>query len=567
MLNIPKKWQLTKRTEEDLIRQILVNRGIKDTNEQESFLNPNFERDFLYPYLLKDMRKAVIRIIKAMNTNEQIGIFGDYDADGIPATALLVRVFGLLKYQNINPVIPNREDGYGINQAAVDLFLTKKCSLIIILDNGIAAKEVVKYAKDKGIETVVIDHHEVQKGQKPTSGAIINPKQSTCSYPDKTLCASALTFKLAWALFISLGKNTNQLKWLLDLVAISTIADLVPLLGESRLLAKFGLIVLNKTKNLGLQKIYHNAELELGKIDAYHVGFIIAPRINAPSRMGKEKDEADAANMILKLLTTDDEKEASRLAKIVSDLNKERQEALKKATNEAIKLAEKQVKKNRRTIVLVDSKWPTGVVGLVAGQLVESFARPAFVFGQIDLDYVGSARSIKKFDLVANLSAISSTVKKFGGHKLAAGLTVDPKKYEQFCTRIENQAQKTLSEEDLVRTIKIDSTVHLREASISFANSLKKLAPFGMATPQPIFLLRGKFSDPRLMGKDGSHLSFWLDDGNSRLKVVAFGHAQLADQLQSGDEIEILANLKIDTWNNIDSVRLFYIDHRVVMDS
>lgn len=565
---VPKKWQIAKKTETDLIRQILVNRGVKDLIEQKKFLKPNFEQDFLDPFLLKDMKKAVDRIAQAIRSNERIGIFGDYDADGIPATAIMVKGFSIINYENIIPIIPNREDGYGLNQKAVDLFSAASCSLLITLDNGVSAKESVALAREKGIDVIIIDHHEVQSDKKPTNCLIINPKQKDCHYPEKMLCASALAFKLLWALFLSLNKKTDQLKWLLDLVAISTIADLVPLIGENRLLAYYGLIILNRTKNLGLLKIYQNASLKLGQIDTYQVGFIIAPRLNAPSRMGQEKDITDQANLILKLLVTEDEKEASRLAKLVSDLNEERQQALEKARKEAIQLAEKQVEENRRIIVLANPKWPTGIVGLVASKIVEAFARPAFVFGKIKDNLVGSARSIKQFDLVKNLSEISQNLKKFGGHKLAAGVTINKNKYDKFINSIEKQGNKILSDDDLVKLIKVDAQFDLDKITIKTVKIFQKLAPFGMANPQPIFLVRGKIYDLRLMGKDSSHLSFWLEDNQkNRLKVVAFSQAHLAKQLKSGQEIEVLANLKIDTWNDNESARLFYIDHHLTLEN
>lgn len=564
-LIIPKKWVIAKTQSNDLIVQILINRGVVDQNDQEKFLHPNFDRDFFDPFLLKDMKAAVERIKQAIKNNEKIGIFGDYDADGIPGAALLIRALKLLRYDNYYSIIPTREAGYGINKSAIDDFIIHKCNLIITIDNGITAAEVVLYATKNQIETIVIDHHEVQPTLKPKALAIVNPKQSGCRYPDKNLAACALVYKLIWALFKNLNQSTGQLKWLLDLVGISTIADLVPLVGENRLLAHYGLVVLNKTKNLGLLEIYQNASLKLGKIDAYQVGFIIAPRLNAPSRMGQEKDDSDKeANRILKLLVTEDEKEAGRLAKIISDLNEERQKALEKATEEAIKLAAKQVKENRKVIVLANPKWQTGIVGLVAGKIVETFARPAFVFGKIEENFVGSARSIKQFDLVKNLSEISDNLEKFGGHKLAAGATVSHKKYEQFIGAIEKQAKKILADKDLVKIIKIDAELDLAKITTKAVKTFQKLAPFGMANPQPIFLIRGRVYDLRVIGKDSSHLSFWLEDEKDRLKVVAFGQAHLADQLKPGQEIEVLAHLKIDSWNEIESVRLFYVDHRVM---
>ena len=256
-LSVPKKWILPKVQDLDPINQILVNRGIIGKEAQQRFLHPDFDRDFLDPFLIKDMEKAARRILKAIANNEKIGIFGDYDADGIPATALLIRGLSLLKFQNIYPIIPTRAAGYGLNNDVVDELINNNCQLLVTIDNGIAAKESIKYALGNKIETIVVDHHLVQPDFKPDALAIINPKQDNCMYPEKNLSACGLVFKLLWAIFVRLDKSTAQLKWLLDLVGISTIADLVPLLGENRLLAYYGLVVLNKTRNLGLKNLIY----------------------------------------------------------------------------------------------------------------------------------------------------------------------------------------------------------------------------------------------------------------------------------------------------------------------
>ena len=561
-LSVPKKWILPKVQDLDPINQILVNRGIIGKEAQQRFLHPDFDRDFLDPFLIKDMEKAARRILKAIANNEKIGIFGDYDADGIPATALLIRGLSLLKFQNIYPIIPTRAAGYGLNNDVVDELINNNCQLLVTIDNGIAAKESIKYALGNKIETIVVDHHLIQPDFKPDALAIINPKQDNCMYPEKNLSACGLVFKLLWAIFVRLDKSTAQLKWLLDLVGISTIADLVPLLGENRLLAYYGLIVLQKTRNLGLAELYKSANINPELIDAYTVGFIIAPRLNAPSRMGREKTLADHPNMILDLLTTCDQERAKQLSEIIAEVNTTRQEILEKIVKEASLKAKKLVEAGRLVIVLYDEKWPEGVVGLVASRLVEQFHRPAFVLGGKGETIVGSARSIKNFHLVDSLAVANKLLLRFGGHALAAGLSLEKKNLEKFSQKIENRASQILSDVDFVKIINIDSQINIKEIEVSLAQKIQKLAPFGMGNPQPIFLLDGRVDNIRLMGTEKQHLSFVLRSTNHEVKVVAFSNAKLADHLQKVANIELIGNIKINRWQDKETAQLMFLDYR-----
>lgn len=560
----PKKWTIAKIQSDDPIVQILINRGIAQKEDQDRFLHLNFDRDFLNPFLLKDMKAAVERIKRAIKNNEKIGIFGDYDADGIPGTALLIRALKLLEYNNYFAIIPTREAGYGINESAIDEFIIQGCGLVITIDNGITAKEVISYATENKIETIIIDHHEVQPSLKPEALAIINPKQSDCQYPEKNLAACALVYKLIWALFKNLNQSTDRLKWLLDLVGISTIADLVPLVGENRLLAHYGLIVLNKTKNLGLKELAKLAGLADLSIDAYHVGFMIAPRLNAPSRMGREKSLAEHPNLIPDLLVTDDSERAKSLAKIINEVNVARQKLLEQTVEEAAKKAFKLVQENKKIIILRDKNWSTGIIGLVASRLVEKFNRPAFVFGQLNNNWVGSARSIRQFHLIENLAKHREIFIRFGGHAQAAGMTIDDKLFTKFEKTVTSIADQKLSDDDLIKEIKIDLKIKISDINLPLIKKIQKLAPFGLGNPQPIFCVTGKPVDKRLMGKDLTHLSFYLKADNEQRKVVCFGGAAIGKEIENAEEIAVVANLKINEWNNIESPQLYYIDHRII---
>lgn len=560
--SVPKKWILPKIQDSDPINQILINRGITDKEAQERFLHPNFDRDFFDPFLLKDLEKAVKRILKAITNDEKIGIFGDYDADGIPATALLIRGLSLLKFQNIYPIIPTRTSGYGLNNDVADELIKNNCQLLVTLDNGIAAKEPIKYAFDNKIETIVVDHHLIQPDFKPNALAIINPKQDGCHYPEKNLSACGLVFKLLWAIFVRSNKSTAPLKWLLDLVGISTIADLVPLLGENRLLAYYGLIVLKKTRNLGLSELYKSANINPESIDAYTVGFIIAPRLNAPSRMGREKTLADHPNMILDLLTTDDKERAKQLSEIIAEVNTTRQEILEKIVKQASSKAKRLVEAGRLVIVLFDEEWPEGVVGLVASRLVEQFNRPAFVLGGKGEKIVGSARSIKNFHLVDNLAKIDKLLSRFGGHAMAAGLSLEKKNLEKFSQKMESIAGQILSDVDFIKNINIDAQIDMEQIGVNLAKQIQKLAPFGMGNPQPIFLIDGRVRNIRLMGAEKQHLSFVFRSKNHEVKVVAFSNAKLADNLQKVENIELIGNIKINRWQEKETAQLMFLDYR-----
>lgn len=555
------KWIIAQRTETDLVKQILVNRGIKTETEQAKFLHPNFERDFLDPFLLKDMKKAVQRIILALKNNEKIGIFGDYDADGIPGTALLVNGLKLLNYENLYPIIPTRLSGYGLKNEVIDEFIENNCQILITIDNGIASRNQVEYASKKCLETIIIDHHLIQPKLKPTALAIINPKQKLCKYPDKNLAACGLVFKFLWALFTQMNKSTNSLKWLVDLVGISTISDLVPLVGENRLFAYFGLITLNKTKNIGLLALFKSASISLGEIDVYKVGFMIAPRLNAVSRMGREKTLADHPNMILDLLTTSDQKRANILAKIISEVNILRQQSLDIVVNQALAKAQKQIRDNRKVIAVYHPDWPEGVVGLAASRLVEQFNRPAFVLSGKGEELVGSARSIKQFNLVKNLAKLEKILIRSGGHAMAAGLSIKKSNLEKFSKKIEAIASQMLSEDDFVKEIKVDSICQIDELSITKVKKIQQIAPFGMGNPQPIFLIEGKPTDIKVMGKNFDHLSLRIvQNENQEIKVVIFSGSNLVNKIRKKENIQIIGNLKINQWNDSESVQLYYID-------
>jgi len=403
----------------EIIQLLLEKRGIAQ-DQQENFLHPDFERDTHDPFLMKGMDVAVERLGKALEHKEVVGVFGDYDADGVPATALLVRCLRAAGFQ-VLARIPTRASGYGLTAGVVEEIKKDKLSLLITVDNGTVAKEEVAALVAAGTDVIICDHHEPHPDQIATQAlAILNPKQADCSYPFKELCACAIAWKYMKALYAQLGLSTDPLKWELDLVGLSTIADMVPLLGENRVLATYGLKVIRKTRNMGLRQLAAVAGVQLPDVGAGTIGFSIAPRINAPSRMHAET--VAGTNAALQLLTTEDAGEAERLATYLNQQNAERQALLEQSLKEAEELAGKYL--NDRCLIVYNADWSTGVIGLLAGRLLEKYSRPVIVLAQEDGVIKGSVRSVGTVHAVYLMEAGAVHLERYGGHAKAGGLTM-----------------------------------------------------------------------------------------------------------------------------------------------
>ena len=425
-------WELLERNHENVIDQLLANRGVElkaDSAAKRVFFEPDFESD-LYPFVeMKGLKEAAIRIAKAKESNEIVGIFADYDADGIPGAALLYRALKQIGIK-AEAYIPNREVGYGLSEEGINFLISKKCTLIVTIDLGIRSVLEAVYCREKGVDLVITDHH-LPGDEIPAATIVINPKQPGDSYPFKELCGCGVAFKLITGLSTHFPKELDQkfLKWSLDLVAISTIADVVPLLDENRILAKFGLLVINKTKNIGLVNLLKVIGLDQqNKIDAYQVGFQIAPRINAPGRV-------DHATKSFELLISDDQEESLELANWLNEKNTTRQDQMEKAQAEAVKkIDSKKLYENK--IIIVSGDWQRGIIGPTASRLVEKYGRPVIMFAREEETMTGSARSVSGVNIVEIFESCSSEIAKFGGHKGAAGITVEKDNFENFCNKI-----------------------------------------------------------------------------------------------------------------------------------
>jgi len=541
-----KKWIVAEKKSNNLIEQLLANRKIKK-EEQSSFLNPDFQKGLHDPFLMKGMKEAVARIEAAILKKETVGVFGDYDADGIPGLALLYEVLTKLGL-NVVPYIPSRSEGYGLNKEGIDFFIKENVTLMVTVDLGIRSLEKVQYAKDHGINVIVTDHHE--PGDKIPDCIIVNPKQKLDKYPFRELSGCGVAFKLTQGLSKSNKVlSLNYLKWLMDLVAIATICDIVPLVDENRIFAKFGLIVLRKTRRIGLQKLYLVAGLDPEKIDTYTVGFQIGPRLNAPGRM-------DHANQSFYLLTSVDEKKAAELAGSLDQINRRRQLELERVLKEAEeKVIEDGLNKNK-VILVTGENWPHGIIGLVAGRLMEEYGRPVIVCEKRENDYRGSARSIDAYNIVEALEASKEYLTSYGGHAKAAGLIFEHKNIKDFYKRLLKIADEKLKDEDLVSKLKIDANIKSNEINQDLYDNLEKFEPFGLGNPRPVFAINeAEISETKLVGQDNKHLKLKING----IDAIGFDFGSLAQSINDS-EAQVAFTLDENVWNNTTNLQLKILD-------
>jgi len=559
-----KRWIVKPKKSNDIIDQLLINRNIKD---KESFLNPNYDRDLYNPFLFKDMQKAVERISTAIEKKEKIGIFGDYDADGISGTAILYNFFRKINVDT-EVYIPSREEGYGLNKDGIKILGANNCKLLITVDLGITGKKEVEFAKSLGMDVIITDHHEIQKELFPKNAfAVIHPDLQNQKYPNKFLSGGGVAWKLTCALSIFFARlphlngaqiDSRQLKWSLDLAAISTICDMVPLAGENRIIAKYGLIVLSKTKNLGLGKLYEVAAINKNAISSYTVGFQIGPRINAPGRM-------DHSQASFYLLTTENESEADKIARKLNNINKDRQDELERVLNEARAKIEKRGLKNKKIIVLEDENWPSGIVGLVAGRIMEEFSRPTIVLGEHEGKFKGSGRSIDGFHLLEALEQARKYLIGFGGHAKAAGLHLEKEHLSFLYDELLEIADKKIKSDDLVSKITIDVEIEPKDISSELYENIKKFEPYGMGNSRPIFLIKNLIIDDLCaVGAEGKHLKLKLSAKNQEsiisFDAIGFDFGSMASQLTEGEVIDIVFTLDKNVWNNRSQLQFKILD-------
>lgn len=554
-----KRWIVTPRTESNILSQLLLNRGIVDA---ERFLNPRYDQ-LHDPMLLKDMDRLVARLEQAIANKERIAIFGDYDHDGTPAAALLADGIRRCGGEIALTYIPTREEGYSLSLATIDMFAEQQIQLLVTVDCGITNKPEIDYAQTKGIESIVIDHHVVQEDKFPDAAIVVNPKQAGDTYPFKELCGCGLAFKAIQALGQKTGRlDADTMKWFLDLVAISTICDMVPLVEENRILVHFGLIVLSKTKRIGLQQLYKTAAIDSRAITPYTVGFGIGPRLNAPGRM-------ERASIAYELLVATDEKEAERLALKLEQLNRQRQEELDLVMKQAEAAVQEGALHKKKVILVSGEGWADGVVGLVAGRIMDKYSRPSIVLSRRDDGLAkGSARSVDGFHLVEALQECESYLTKFGGHAKAAGLTLAQDQLELLYDKLIEIAENKLTEDDLLPRLTIDAILKDDEVTLETVGNLIKLEPHGLHNPKPLFMIeKARLLDVRTIGSNNKHLKLRYSLQNGReLEVVAFGLAERKAECVSGELYDLAGLLDMNEWQGRQSVQLKLLDWRPVVE-
>ncbi len=537
---ISSKYNLNK-----LISTILANRNITTEEEIRLFLSPT-RKDFHNPFLITDMEKSVERIIKAIENKEKVTIYGDYDVDGITSITVLK---SFLKDRGLetSQYIPNRlNEGYGLNNNAIEKIKEQGCDLMITVDCGISAINEIDYANSIGIETIITDHHE-PGNEIPKAYAVIDNKRKDSKYPFRELAGVGVVFKLIQAIGIKLGLKEEEYLKYLDIVCVGTISDIVPLVDENRVIAKLGLMLIRQTRNIGLKSIIDTSGYT--KIDSNSISFGIAPRINACGRMGKAEDA-------LELFLSKNYNEVSELAKKLNDYNKLRQDTEKEIYENAIKQIEQKKLDKNNSIIVGGHNWHHGVIGIVSSKITEMYFKPSILLSfEEDGIGTGSGRSIPGFDLHEALTKCLDSIEKFGGHSMAVGLTVKKEKFEEFKKEFEQIATNS-NVSEIMPIINIDAKIDFSAINKDMVESLKQLEPFGEGNKMPVFVFKNLKIDSIRALSEGKHLKLTLKEGNTVVNAIGFNIGNLADEYRIGDKIDVVGVLEVNNFNGVESLQI-----------
>ncbi|MFL5551938.1 MAG: single-stranded-DNA-specific exonuclease RecJ [Gemmatimonadaceae bacterium] len=549
---MPARWILPKPPDEDAVRalmealslpdivcRLLLIRGYVTADEAKLFLRPKLDR-LHDPLMFLSMDRAVERLARAVREKELVFIHGDYDVDGICSTTILTRAIRWLGGQ-ATPFIPRRiEDGYDLGDAGVNAAIAAGAKVVVTCDCGTAAVTPVAKLCEAGIDVIVTDHH-LPSGELPDCLSILNPKRPGCGYPDKDLAAVGVTFKLALALTRALGGNENLVWAMLDLVALATVADVAPLRGENRVFVRYGLKMLAETRNVGMRALLRASGLDGKQLTAGRIGFILAPRLNAAGRLGH-------ALRGVELLLTEDEHQANVIARELEELNRRRQEIDHATLEQARERVLAMDLDEMFSIVLADDSWHPGVVGIVASRLVEEFGRPTVLIALTGDLGKGSGRSIPKFDLHGALGQAREHLLRYGGHRVAAGVTIARDKVSDFAARFNEIARSQLTPADLVPEIRVDLEVSIEGLDARIESLFRHFEPFGIGNPTPVLLARNVViaRPPRVVGQDGLRLV--LDTGSGSLDAIGWGLAARALEFQPGTKVDIAFRLERDDY-------------------
>jgi single-stranded-DNA-specific exonuclease len=567
---VDKVWKINKKSPEKFLEkfpefskltlQLLWDRKLKTQKAIDEFFSPDYDQDLHDPFLLKDVRKAIKRIEKASKNNEKVAIFADYDADGICGGIILHEI---LEVYNITPevYIPDRNaEGYGLNLKAIEQISKKDIKLVLTVDCGITDVEEVKTANKLGVDVIIVDHHEVPN-KLPKAHAIINPKQKECKYPFKELSGTGVAFKLLQAIRISKKLPIAWEKWLLDLVAISTVTDSMLLLGENRTLVKYGLIVLSQTRRLGLKVLMEKARI-IGNLTTYTIGFVLGPRINAASRV-------DHGTVAFELLLTKNIAEADKLSQRLESRNQERQRQMERIIKEARGRVKKGTDKSK-IIFEGDETWTSGLVGLIAQKLRDEFWKPAFICQISKNHVVCSARGgIAGFDVIKALDKCKNLLDEYGGHPFAGAFRANVENLEKIKKTLEKVAEEKLKKDDMQAFLNIDVETTIENLNWKVFDEIAKFEPFGSDNPRPLFLLKNlKIIGMRNVGSKENHLKLSLEketeNGVKKISAIGFNLVDSCDKIELGDKINIVFEMLSNEWNGNKELQLKIIDFKKV---
>lgn len=555
------------------VLQLLYDRGLKTAEEISRFFNSDYGTCLHSPFLIKGAKQGCERIFKAIQEQEKVIVVGDYDADGVCGLTILYETLKTIGIINLDTYIPDRErEGYGLNMDIAQMIVDKKYDLVITIDCGISDKKEIEFLTSKDIDAIIIDHHLVPETLPPAT-VIINPKQSDDNYPFKDLCAAGLAYKLTQVLYHTKRASRDRAmpcpyealkqgaeKWLLDLVAIATIADVAPLLDENRVFVKYGLYVLSKTRRVGLKELMKVARIKPTIVDndlvstnlnTHTIGFQLAPRINVASRM-------DHANTAFKLLTTESKDQAQELALGLEQKNKERQ----KITEKIIKEIElRRASDWNKLIFEYGENWPVGILGIIAGKLAEKYYVPAFILSKKEKTATGSARSIPSLNITQAIASAKNLLEEHGGHHQAAGLTLKNEHLELLKNKMLEYISSTLKPEDFIPCLDIDCELALDKVNWSLYDDIERFAPFGERNPRPKFLIKNlTVQEIRIVGNGNKHLKLKLGGNDKSFKAIGFGLSDRNNDIKLDDKTDIVAELLVDEWNGNRELQFNIVD-------
>jgi len=551
----------------ELVRHLLFHRGVISRELADKFLHPDYSRDTHDPFLMKGMERAVLRILSAIADNERIAIFSDYDADGIPGAVILHDFFKKIGFTNFENYIPHRHDeGFGLNSTALDELSQRKANVLITIDCGVADRKEIAHAQKLGIDVIITDHHLPPAEGVPPAYAILDPKQLDCPYPDKNLCGSGVAFKLIQALLLR-ASTLNPVpftlpavgweKWLLDMVGLATLSDMVPLVGENRAFARYGLLVLRKSPRPGLQRLLRKIGVNQRTLTEDDIVFSITPKLNAASRMG-------SAQSAFNLLSTDSETEAATAVEELLRLNNERKGVVGSMLREMKKIVADRYQEEPRLIVLGNPLWRPSLLGLAANTLVKEHACPVFLWGRDGEDRIkGSCRSDGSADMFELMKTAGDVFIEYGGHAASGGFSVTPEKIH-FLEEVLLGAYTQLNSVPVAtrsNNLIIDREISVDEVTLPVYRLLEQLSPFGMGNAKPVFLLRNvPVQSARLFGKEKNHLEVSFARANGGvLKAIKF-FAEEGESPKAGDKKDAVVSVELSSFAGRSELRLRLID-------